>query len=68
MELVEMFWEQGQDNCVNYNLKCRNRPCTASQGVFCCRSCEFHEHCQSKCQIKEKEYDNQRIIRSESML
>lgn len=68
MTLAEMFWEQGQQQCVNYNITCQNRPCTASQGIFCCKECEYNKGCQSKCQIKEKKYDNQGIIRSESIL
>lgn len=52
MTLAEILWEQGQNQCVNYPNECRNRPCTSSQGVFCCRNCDFNKTCKSKCKMK----------------
>lgn len=53
MDFPTIFWEQGQSQCVNYNIECRMRPCTAAQGVFCCRACEFNKTCTSKCKIRD---------------
>lgn len=52
MELAEMLWEAGQEQCVNYKTRCKNRPCTAAQGVFCCRQCPYKDHCPTKCKMK----------------
>ena len=48
MNMAEILLEQGQSQCVNYKGFCNMRPCTAAQGVFCCRECEY-KNCSSKC-------------------
>ena len=35
--------------CVRFRGYCRHRPCTAAQGVFCCRECPYQQACLSKC-------------------
>lgn len=52
MNMPEMLWESGQMPCVKYKANCRTRPCTAAQGVFCCKECPNHEQCGSACRMK----------------
>lgn len=49
LSLAEAAWEKDYDSCVRYRGHCRHRPCTAAQGVFCCRECFNYEYCISKC-------------------
>jgi len=49
LNLSEQMWEAGYDECIRYRGVCRHRPCTAAQGVFCCRECLGYESCGSKC-------------------
>ena len=51
MTLAEILWEQGQNQCVNHPIECRNRPCTSSQGVFCCIECDYNKSCNSRCKM-----------------
>ena len=57
MELVTMLWENGQDQCVNHPIRCKNRPCTAAQNVFCCRQCPYQDHCKTKCTMKGADHN-----------
>ena len=49
--MPEYLWEQGQDNCVNKEIRCRTRPCTAAQDVFCCKECDQRKNCASRCKM-----------------
>ena len=49
LTLSERLWEVGYDSCVRFRGVCRFRPCTAAQGVLCCRECFNYEACSSKC-------------------
>ena len=59
MNMTTMLWELGQDQCVNYKMRCRLRPCTSAQGVFCCRECDYIK-CTSKYKIKDDKHERQR--------
>ena len=49
--IVMLLWESGgpdDDNCVITPAHCRFRPCTAVQGVWCCRECEYFKTCKDR--------------------
>lgn len=52
LSLAESAWENGFEACICYKSLCRHRPCTAAQGVFCCKECLNYEQCDSKCKRK----------------
>ena len=61
MTFAEILWEQGQNQCVNHSIECKNRPCTSSQGVFCCIECDYNKSCNSRCKMTKGFSDNPKI-------
>lgn len=47
--LAQAFFEAGDESCIYVKRRCRHRPCTAAQDVFCCHRCRYKKTCESKC-------------------